>query len=110
MYDLSKLESLLQYLITQLASTSQFQGLPQTAPAFLMNNTHQINQAQMNGIVGIQEVMSSRENFKYPAYIFKDYKNIKHIKIAFFINEEIFKQTNQNCLQFFQDNKRKLTS
>jgi hypothetical protein len=110
MYNLNELRQLLEYLISQLITARQFQGPPQVTPNPATNNIYHINQAQVNGRMGTQEVVYSQENFKYPAYIFENYKNIKHIKIAFFINEEIFKETNENCLKYFQDNKRKLTS
>lgn len=110
MYDFPKLENLLQYLILQLAPAHQFPGTASLPPTQVINNSHQVDQTQINGQGNHQGMMQSQENYKYPAYIFQNYKNIKHIKVAFFINEDIYKQTNQNCLQFFQENKRKLTS
>lgn len=113
MYDSSKLEYLLKYLISQISpnnqlfDSSQFQNNPNTYTNAMINPSH-ISQTQPNTNESNSQVNTQPIEYKYPAYIFQKYKNIKHIKVAYFINEDIYQQTNHHCLHFFEKNKRNL--
>lgn len=103
--DLQRLESLLNYLIEELLQSQANEKYIQAQNNYQLPFNTQENEMWNQG-----HNVEHQEEFKYPDYVFENSKNIKHIKIAYFANEDIFKKTNVNLVQYFQKNKKSLTN
>lgn len=100
------LNNLLEYLITQLMQQNEISN-----KIDYDNNMNQASTSSYNQIHGNMESICQvkpPQVIETPSYIFENFKNIRHIKIAFHINNIITKETGQNPVQLFQQSKKDL--